>query len=271
LAKLAKLQKSGSEEREVWEAVIRYANARPDDSASTRARDFDALIKAAFDLIVSDRSADLNDIEICDDVDQINTRASLEALADRYRTDFRFMLAWLVAPDMWFRVHEEDEFTYQEFAQNAGDFLGKHATGIRMEVMTNTEYLPTTAKNLDNRWLADTFPTQCVSVIAPVCKFILDQIVRHNKGEELRKVIPIGHCKRPGCERFFFIERVGRGLFCSDLCRVKFNSSKMTKEQNAEKMRKYRATLKDMNSMPLGIEKRMKKVQATKRTKGRAR
>jgi hypothetical protein len=271
MAKIAKSQKSESQEREIWEAIIRYANARPDDSASTRTRDFDSLIKAGFDVVDTIRVDGLDDTEICDDVDQTDVRASLEALADVYRTDFRFMLAWLVAPYMWFLVNEEEEFSYQEFAQNAGDFLGHHALGIRMQVMTNTEYLPTTDKDLDNHWLVDTTPIQCVSVIAPVCKFILDQIVRHNKGEELRKVIPIGHCKRPGCERFFFIERVGRGLFCSDLCRVKFNSSKMTKEQNAEKMRKYRATLKDMSSKPLVIEKRTKKAQVFKLAKGRTR
>ena len=262
--KIAKLHRIETRDREVWEAVIRYANASPSDSASTRAQDFETLIKAGFDWISGDLSHGLDDIEMCDDA---KDATPLETLADRYRSDFRFMLAWLVAPDMWFHVREQDEFSYQEFAQNAGDFLGHHATGIRMSVITNTEYLPTTAKDLDSRWLANTVLTQCVSVISPVCKFILDQIVRHNKGEELRRVIPIGHCKRPGCERFFFVERVGRARFCSDLCRVKFNGSIKTKEENAERMRKHRARLKERDAANL----KAAKVDAIKRTKGRAR
>jgi transposase-like protein len=32
-------------------------------------------------------------------------------------------------------------------------------------------------------------------------------------GEELRDVIPIGVCQRPGCEKLFVIERKGRGHF----------------------------------------------------------
>jgi hypothetical protein len=83
-------------------------------------------------------------------------------------------------------------------------------------------------------------------VIAPVCKFILEQIERHDiGGEALSDVIPIGLCERSGCGRFFLIERAGRGRFCSDKCRAGAYQEKLTKEQRAARMRKYRATVKE--------------------------
>ena len=90
------------------------------------------------------------------------------------------------------------------------------------------------------------WPEPCESVIAPVCKFIIEQIERHDIGvEALRDVIPIGLCGRSGCDRFFMIERTGRGRFCSSKCRAGAYQEKLTKEQKAVRMRKYRATLKE--------------------------
>jgi hypothetical protein len=93
------------------------------------------------------------------------------------------------------------------------------------------------------------WPDSCESVIAPVCKFILEQIERHDIGDEaLRDVIPIGLCKRSGCDRFFMIERAGRGRFCSAKCRAGAYQDKLTKEQRAGRMRKYRATRKEQEN-----------------------
>ena len=72
------------------------------------------------------------------------------------------------------------------------------------------------------------------------------KIERHDiGGEALMEVIPIGLCERSGCGRFFLIERAGRGRFCSDKCRAGAYQDKLTKEQRAARMRKYRATLKE--------------------------
>jgi hypothetical protein len=90
------------------------------------------------------------------------------------------------------------------------------------------------------------WPDPCESVIAPVCKFILEQIERHDiGGEALSNVIPIGLCARSGCDRVFVIKRVGRGRFCSSKCRASSYQGKLTKEQRAARMRKYRATRKE--------------------------
>jgi hypothetical protein len=100
------------------------------------------------------------------------------------------------------------------------------------------------------------WPEPCESVIAPVCKFILEQIERHDiGGEPLRDVIPIGLCKRSGCDRFFVSERTGRGRFCSDKCRAGAYQEKLTKEQRAARMRKYRATLKELRNKPIRFAK----------------
>lgn len=243
MARIAKLRKAPIDEREVWEAIIRYANGDRDVSASAQVEHFKKLIAAGFDWIDRNReSTDGDDWEICADY---KDGISLATLADRYRSDFRFMLVWLVAPHRWSEVSDEDEWAYQDLVANAGDFLSRHAFGIRMHLFANTDALAT--DDLEGRRLVDIGLDECTSVIAPVCKFILDQIIRHDeRREELRKVIPVGHCESPGCERFFLVQRIGRGHFCSDACRAKAGAARMTKEQNRKRMAKYRANLKEM-------------------------
>jgi hypothetical protein len=165
------------------------------------------------------------------------------------------MLAWLIAPDRWKSVSEKKEFLCQEFAAKAGEFLRYHATGIRLFIGANTEFDQASADS-DGRRLIYVWPEWCISVITPVCKFVVDQIGRYDKHEELlQKVIPIGHCARPGCERFFIIERVGRGRFCSDSCRSKAGQSATTKAENAARMAVYRKRRKDRDAANLRIAK----------------
>jgi hypothetical protein len=253
MGKLAELQGAQREERKLWELVIAYANGEGETETS-RAKDFKALVGAGFNWLGGDgRLGGRHDSDISRDA---RDGTSLDTLAERYRSDFRLMLGWIVAPDVWLSVSEDEEISFQAFAANAGGFLSRHATAIRMSVNANTEFDPN-AFDEQGRMLVAMWPEECGSVISPVCKFILDQIILHDKGgETLRKVIPIGHCERPGCGRFYLIERIGRGRFCSDSCRVKFNTSKMTKEQSRTKMAKYRASLKEMASKPLRIAKK---------------
>jgi hypothetical protein len=263
MAKIAKLQKSETRERDLWKAIILYANGAIPVQSSPQVEDFKALISAGFDWISEPGDFYGDATGICQDV---KDGMALEVLAERYWFDFRNMLAWLIAPDRWFHVSDEEEYAYQEFAARAGEFLDHHAMNIRMSVFANTEFIPRSANPEDRRLIA-VGPEECFSVLSPVCKFVLDQIIRHDKdGEELRKVVPIGHCHRPGCNRFFMIERAGRGRFCSASCRAQKYQSGITKEEKAARMRAYRERLKDMASKPIRIAKKT----GMKRTKGRA-
>jgi hypothetical protein len=144
------------------------------------------------------------------------------------------VLAWLSAPDQ-----------HSDLAVRAARFLRMYGTGIRMDISAN----PTFEGDDADEPLLMEWPEPCESVIAPVCKFIIEQIERHDiGGEALRDVIPIGLCGRSGCGRFFVRERAGRGRFCSDKCRAGAYQEKLTKEQRAAHMRKYRATLKEQES-----------------------
>ena len=160
--------------------------------------------------------------------------ASLIDLEARYRADVRRVLAWLSDPDQ-----------HSELAARAARFLSVYGTGIRMDISANPTFV---GENADEPLLME-WPEPCDSVIAPVCKFILEQIERHDiGGEALTDVIPIGLCERSGCGRFFVIERAGRGRFCSSKCRAGAYQDKLTLEQKAARMRRYRATLKEQES-----------------------
>jgi hypothetical protein len=165
---------------------------------------------------------------------------SLNDLASRHRTDIRRVLTWLSGPDQ-----------HSELAARAARFLSVYAVGVRIDISANGDYKGDADDPLLMEW-----PEPCESVVAPVCKFILDQIESHDiEGEALRDVIPIGLCGRSGCDRFFVIERTGR-RFCSSKCRAGAHQDKLTKEQRAARMRKYRATLKELRNKPIRFPKR---------------
>jgi hypothetical protein len=171
-------------------------------------------------------AGDAEDIENCMDM---KGGASLDDLETRYREKIRLVLTWLSAPDR-----------HRELAARASRFVSVYAAGVRMDISANGSYKADADEPLLTEW-----PDACESVVSPVCKFILEQIERHDiGGEALRDVIPIGLCERSGCGRFFVIERTGR-RFCSSKCRAGAYQEKLTKEQRAARMRKYRATLKE--------------------------
>jgi len=166
---------------------------------------------------------------------------SLGDLQVRYHADIKRVLTWLSAPDR-----------HRELAARASRFLSVYAAGVRMDISANGGYKAGTDEPLLMEW-----PDPCESVVSPVCKFILEQIERHDIGDEaLRDVIPIGLCERSGCDRFFMIERAGRKQFCSSKCRAADYQSKRTKEEKAARMRKYRTTIKELQRKPIRFPKR---------------
>jgi hypothetical protein len=214
--------------RRIWGNLVCYANAQDDrgKAAPQKVRDFKTILSKCMDWLggVDD------DIGECRDIKGGTSLSDLEA---RYRADIRRVLTWLSAPDQ-----------HSESAARAARFLKLHGTGIKMAIDANMNFKADADEPLLTEW-----PDACEFVVSPVCKFILDQIERHDVwGEALKDVAPIGSCERSGCDRFFMIERAGRGRFCSSKCRARDYQGKLTKEQRAARMRKYRATLKEQAS-----------------------
>jgi hypothetical protein len=236
LAKLAKLRLREQWSWRIWESLAHYANAQDDRSTRTpKEREFQALLSNCINWIGGEKE----DIAECGDM---KDGTPFNDLAIRHHADIRRVLTWLSGPDQ-----------HKELAARAARFLGMFGTGIRMAISANPTFVGADA---DEPLLME-WPDPCESVIAPVCKFIIDQIERHDiGGETLRGVIPIGLCKRPRCGRFFVIERAGRGRFCSSKCRVGDYQDKLTLEQKAARMRKYRATIKEFRRKPIRFPKR---------------
>jgi hypothetical protein len=234
LAKLGKLRARKRSCRRIWESLVRYANAG-DSTSSLQMQDFRKLVNNCMDWI---GGVD-EDIKQCRDV---KGGTSLNVLAIRYRPDIKRVLAWLSAPKQ-----------HRELAFHAAEFLGLHGTGIRMCIDGNTRFDATDPEGP----LVFEWPDQCDSVLSPICKFILDQIERHDiDGEKLREAIPVGMCERPRCGSFFVIERVERGRFCSSKCRAGAYQDKMTPEEKAARMRKYRARIAELKRKPIRFAKR---------------
>jgi hypothetical protein len=66
------------------------------------------------------------------------------------------------------------------------------------------------------------------SVLAPLCMFLFSEI--ENPPERL----PIGLCRRPGCDRFFVPQRGKRKQYCSNTCRAIDHKKDKTKDELAD-------------------------------------
>lgn len=214
MSKLEKLRGHQNWERRIWEAVITYVNANDRHG-------FESLVTLGLDWIGADES----DMESCRDLQG----TTLETLATKYQPYIAGVLTWL-----------SDPLKHAALAIPGAEFLRRFGRDFTMHVDGNARF------ENDDDPLVYEWPDQIGSVISPVCKFILDQIERHDvNGEPLRDVIPVFQCEREGCNQLFLAERVGRARFCSGACRAKVHQSSMTKEERAERMRKYRQGLKD--------------------------
>lgn len=233
--KLAKLQTHGLWSKTIWESLVRYVNGTDAHASRSQVRDFIAVLNLCMNWI----GGELEDIE-----EYRNAKGdhrALNDLASRHRPEIRRVLVWLSAPEQ--RL---------EFAAGSIQFLGKHVGSLRMEITENPSFKAGGDDPILLMW-----PETFISAATPVCKFILDQIERHDTyGEMLSKIVPIGLCARSGCGRLFMIERVGRARFCSSTCRSGAYQKGLTREQKAERTRSYRARLKEMRNKPIRFPKR---------------
>jgi hypothetical protein len=211
-AKKTRAQQRYQWEREIWEALVEYANT---------GEKFKNLVGLSLDWI----NGDIDDLELCQD---IKGGTSLETLANRYRKGIHEVLSWLSAP------------TTSPDAAKACWFLMNHGNLVHM-AWTKAFYKP---NDLDSMLIQE-WPKKLGTVVAPVCKFIKEQIDRHDLGgEPLRDVIPIGICDRPGCGKFRVVKHIRPGrFFCSNLCKAMFHQSSKTPEERASYMKKYRRDL----------------------------
>jgi hypothetical protein len=241
-------------ERQIWEAICRYANGKSDSGEFQV--DFETLLAGGMNWV----GGDYDDIQVCRDLKEklqskgVELRGSnqpeigpaLKALAALYLPGVRNILTWLSDPG-----------EHRNLALYAADFLRKHGTDLTMHIGGNASF---DSKDAESLLLSEYWPNHFGSVMSPVCKFVLEQIDRHDRGgEQLRDVIPVGTCKR--CGNFFLVERAGRKQFCGVNCRSGFRQDHMTPEQKAERMRNYRAGLKEMK------RKRMQSAEKGKRKK----
>ena len=210
-------------ERRIWDALVHYAN-------SGEVAAFSKIVNAGMDWIGGPtEDGDVGDLEVCRDY---QTDSSLASLGTRYLPEVRNLLTWLSSP-----AQKDGDSTIR-----AVDFLDSHGTGkaVKMALTANTEHTDGEGRSLIFVW-----PDDLKSVLSPVCRFILDQIVRHDTGgERLRDVIPIGLCDRPGCGKFRVMRlvREDKHFFCSSLCRATFGQSNKTKEEKRDYARQNRVT-----------------------------
>lgn len=210
MAKKTKAQKRHYREQRIWSGLVEYVNT---------GNGFDRLVSNGLDWVGGDAEADLGQSE------DIKAGASLDTLAVRYRENVRILLTWLARPD-------------DKAAGPACAFLMQHGNSIRYE----WQQLSFDPKDNDSSLMSE-WPNWIGSVVAPVCRFVKDQIDRHDvNGEPLRDVIPIGLCDREGCGNFRVLKLFRPGhVFCSNLCKATFHQSRKTKKAKAEYMREYRA------------------------------
>jgi len=209
--KKSRAQLRNETEFRIWNALVDYANT---------GAGFRRLVIEGLEWI---NGVD-EDLQSCAD---IQGGATLESLAVRYREKIRTVLTWLSNP--------------------RNDVIGNRACEILEQGNAIAfEWNPENPdpKEPDSSLILE-WPSSIGSVLAPLCKFVKDQIDRHDlKGEPLRDVIPVGMCARPDCGQFRVIKLYRRGrIFCSNRCKVTFHQANRTNKEKAEYMRQYRAGL----------------------------
>jgi hypothetical protein len=232
MALLAKLQENGKEPlSRIWKWLVDYANA--DNSR----RDFRYLVRAGFQNmgIVGGVPKILRESK------DIKAGASMSDLEERYRQPIREVLEWIARPKFSGELTDELAYIYIKQHTQAAQFLLDSAQSAKIQILVGAEISPEGEISIEQERAV----TKSDSIVAGICQFILRQIDRHElDGEPLSEIFPFAMCERQGCGQFHIVQRSGRSRFCSDACRTKFNASKRTKQENAERMRKYRSEQK---------------------------
>src|SRR2546422_678002 len=211
--------------RRIWKGMAQLANA--DLLADKKfLEELPALILRCSDWTVAegDRLAAFEEVLRYAKHQNQSLEEAIQFWARYYQTEFRSLLTWLTDPDK----HSQLRF-------EAIEFLNIHGHEVRW-VLEETE-----ETNLDESSAAH-FPVlywtrvEYASIMAPVCKFILDEIGRFHSGdlEQYAEAMPLRLCQRSECGKFIVPERTGRKRFCSDLCCALFYENKKPREERTD-------------------------------------
>jgi hypothetical protein len=240
---MALLSKLRGEDREpdsqMWKWLVAYANS--DNSH----KDFRYLVRAGFQRMGVAEGV----TKILRECKDMKSGLSMQQLEKNYRKPIHDVLSWIVRPTAPTDFDSEIDL---RFGQDTGSasFLVKCAQSAEMNILTEVTIDGEGKVQIEHKRAYAKSDT----IIAGVCQYILRQIDRHDlDGEALTDVFPITLCGRQECGRFLVVQRTGRSHFCCDACRAKFHASKRTKEENAEKMRRYRALQKERDAANLAI------------------
>jgi hypothetical protein len=231
MALLAKLQDNDKEPRSrIWQWLVDYANAE------NTHKDFRYLVRAGFQSMGIVGGVP----KILREAKDVKAGASISELEERYRQPIRAVLEWIARRKPITEWNRVKDFIRQD--TDAAQFLVDSAQSTKIEIIIGAEFSPVGEITIEQNRAV----TKSDSIVAGICQFILRQIDRHDLDDEpLSEIFPFAMCERQGCGRFHIVQRSGRSRFCSDACRARVNALKRTKEENAERMRMYRAGLKE--------------------------
>lgn len=246
---IANLQEQRQEEvNHIWQLIVDYVNG---DGTT---KQFEKLAAQCFARLGMDDAPRM--LRRCED---IKSGKSLTELAEYYRSPLRDVLRWINSPKIFSMMDAEEFVPASMLNRDAANFLMEHSRSLRI---TLEPKLVLNKEREDATILLRRDFSELGSVVTGVCQFILDQVDRHDlDGVPLAELFPFGLCEREGCGRFFYVQRVGRGKFCSDRCRAAVAKAKKPLEDKAAYMKKYRAEL----------ARRAKRAAAKTATKGRTR
>lgn len=230
--------------KKIWEQLVKYTNAdafaREEPSFVT---DFLALRQSCIQYIepsmrmgadhVSDTFAEEAD-------DELSWKTSVLKVARKHQVEVKHVLQWLAEP----------KYCDWETAQAAYRFLEAEVRSISWDRLFNFQFNP---ECRDAAFWIDA-PTRFGRAMSPICEFIWRQMNGYRNGDgELKALFPIGVCGRPSCGRFFLIERIGRGSYCSSLCRAShWQSTHLDERRERDRERQLRKKQRELKRAEIG-------------------
>lgn len=230
---------AANQEQKIWTGIVEYSNADfGGAAASGHVSDFQGLYKGCIrwldptigtfsDTMPSAFSEEMRNV--------LEGKLSAAEVFIGHQQSLRQILKWLALADQ-----SEDE------KQEAFAIFLKTVQSIKWEFDLNPKF---DSKRPSAAFWIKT-PVQFPQIIAPVFEFLWRQVERYRASDgDLKEILPIGLCDRPGCGRFRTIKTHRKGhFFCSNLCKASFHQSNKSNKARAEYMREWRETRDHLKS-----------------------
>ena len=238
--------------RAMWQGIVDYANA---DLRSDRhaARNLIQLVVYCFQRLgIGGPHNVLKIVELGRGnlQRQMTIEESFAYFGAHYQPDFRRLLSWLCAPN-----------EHSQLRVGAIEFLQDMIQGFEINIgqpdyvvmpgnkRLSVEQASREIKSKDR--LLFILPTlrSCASVMSPIGRFLIDQIVMYQNGEITQsEALPIRLCDKAGCGRFKLPQKQRVKCFCSDRCRSAHYQRTRPAEERNKYMREWRETRKKLSS-----------------------